>query len=67
MIKITMEYNGSPDELRKALGIDGQFELYDSIMWQLDYGTKDDRVGYHNDIKLEVSEEAYEDRRSVED
>lgn len=66
MIKITLEYNGSPDELRKAIGVDDQFELYDSIMWQLDYGTKDDRVGYHNNIKIEVSEEAYEDRRSNE-
>lgn len=60
MIKITLEYDGSPDEFRDALGIDDQFELYDSIIWQLDYGTKEDRIGYHNNIKFEVSEEAYE-------
>lgn len=60
MIKITMEYNGSLDEFREAIGADDQFDLYDSIMWQLDYGTKDDRVGYHNNIKIEVSEEAYD-------
>ena len=61
MIKITMEYNGSLDEFREAMGMDDQFDLYDSIMWQLDYGTKDDRVGYHNHIKIEVNEEVYED------
>lgn len=61
MIKVVLEYDGSLAEFEEAIGLDDQFELYDSIIWQLDYGTKEDQVGYHNGIKIEVNKEAYED------
>lgn len=60
-IKITMEYDGSLGDFEEAMGMDDQFELYDSIIWQLDYGTAEDRVGYHNGIKIEVNEEVYKE------
>lgn len=60
MIKVTLEYNGTVKEFEDALGADENFDLFDSIVWQLDYGTKEDKVGYHNNIKITVGDEAYE-------
>lgn len=60
-IKITLEYKGTSIlDFEDRLGMDEQFDLTDSIIWLLDYGTKKDNTTTHNGIGITISEEAYD-------
>ena len=54
-VKITLEMEcNSILELEDNLGMDENFDLVDSIIWLLDYGSEQDYETYHNKIKLTV-------------
>lgn len=60
-IKITLEYKGTSIlDFEDRLGMDEQFDLTDSIIWLLDYGTKKDNTTTHNGIGITISEETYD-------
>lgn len=60
-VKITLEYKGATLlDLEDRLGMDENFDLTDSIIWLLDYGTKKNNTTTHNGIGITVSEEAYD-------
>lgn len=61
MVKITLEIDGTIRDFEESLGQDEHFDIYDSIVWQLEYGDKKDNVGHHNDIKITVDEDTYDD------
>lgn len=54
-IKITLEMDcNSILEFEDNLGMDERFDLIDSIIWLLDYGSHPDYSTYHNGIKITV-------------
>lgn len=60
-IKVTLEFKGtSVLDFEDRLGMNENFDLADSIIWLLDYGTKDDNTTTHNGIDITVSKETYD-------
>lgn len=60
-IKITLEFRGTTLlDLEDRLGMDENFDLTDSIIWLLDYGTKENNTTTHNGIGITISKETYD-------
>lgn len=60
-IKVTLEYKGATIlDFQDRLGMDEQFDLADSIIWLLDYGTKKDNTTTHNGIEITINKETYD-------
>ena len=60
-IKVTLEFKGtSVLDFEDRLGMNENFDLTDSIIWLLDYGTKEDNTTTHNGISITVSKETYD-------
>lgn len=60
MIKMTIEFDGDITDFENALDMDDQFCFTDSIIYQLDYGSPEHNVVYHNNIKITIDKESYE-------
>ncbi len=56
-IKMTLEMDcNSILEFEDNLGMDGNFDLVDSLIWLLDYGSeRDGYKTFHNKIKIKVN------------
>lgn len=61
-MKVVLEFNGSEEDFERAFdSMDEQFNINDSIFWEIDYGDNpDERRGYslhrteYGDIKITV-------------
>ena len=57
-IKITLEMDCSSIlEFENSLGMDGDFDLVDSIIWLLDNGRSEGFVTLHNGLEIEVNKD----------
>lgn len=60
-ISVTIEMEcSSVLEFENELGSDNDFDLIDSIIYQLDNGDKDDSSCHHNKLNITVNEEAFD-------
>lgn len=61
MVKVILTYDGNANEFQEAIeSMDDEFDFYDSLYYQLDYGAKGE-VGTHNGIDIIVEENDWEE------
>lgn len=61
MVRVILQFDGDITEFEKRIGsMDDEFDFYDSLYYQLDYGAKGE-VGTHNGINIIVEENDWEE------